>query len=142
MGSCTVAVQLDLRRDLPKVREQWRAVSEALGQCHYTAPCVVGAMVPKSKRGTLEEDRCFSLPIGILIANGRVVVPDDQRDDFTWLQNAFDKGDLDRFERTLAAVEQKYLAKQEVEALLPDTPSVWVRPDAYVGDRVRIVANA
>lgn len=108
-----MAIQLDLRRDLPKVRKQWRAVTKALSTnlCDYTAPCVVGAMVPKNRRQTLEY-ATGDTSIDRLIDKGVVAVPVGQRRDFKRLQKAFDGADLGHFERTLAAVEQKYLAAQ------------------------------
>lgn len=110
-------VKLDLARDLPKVRKQYSQVSDALSRCRcdYTAPCVVGAMVPAAKREILENldlGNGGDTSIGYLIQKGAVAVPAGQRRDFTSLQRAFDRGERDNFERVLKRVENKYLARE------------------------------
>lgn len=109
-----MAIELDLRRDLPKVREQFSEVLKAqrYGSCDYTAPCVVGAMIPPDKRAGIQDLRLSpdgNTAIGFLIGKKVIVVPEGQRRDFTRLQKAFDEADTDKFQRTLAAVEAKYL---------------------------------
>lgn len=111
-----MAVRLDLRRDLPKVRKQWDRVSKAQKTriCDYTAPCVVGAMVSPRKRAELENAWAVGMDgtgIDTLIQFGFVVAPGEQRRDIKALQEAFDSGDRARFTRKLRAVEKKYLER-------------------------------
>lgn len=103
-------VSLDLRRDLPKVRRQFKKLLTVLPQksCKYAAPCVIGAMVPPAKRRLLDEVGAAP-SIGSLINQRFVAVPLEQERDFTRLQDAFDPGDQEGFERELARVEAKYL---------------------------------
>lgn len=102
-------IELDLRRDLPLVRKQYGKVLAAFrtGSCNYTAPCVVGAMVPQRNRSRLQCEA--DSRIGVLIGKGLVCVPQGQRADFTRLQKAFDDGTQERFEAVLQRVEAKYL---------------------------------
>lgn len=107
---------IDLRRDLPKVRAQLPAVLKAQEafHCDYTAPCVIGAMVPPGKRKKLQGQE-NALPWGDTTASNLLKLrlldaPSDQRRNIVSLQNAFDSGDQKRFLAALDRAERKWLS--------------------------------
>ncbi len=107
-------LQLDLSRDLPKVREQFGAVIQAqqTGWCEYSGPCVIGAMVPPHMRSYLDNPiGTENATIGGLIRAKLVSVPSDQTQAFRRLQRSFDSGDQKRLERSLRHYERKYLGE-------------------------------
>jgi hypothetical protein len=123
-----MAVTLDLRRDLPKVSRQLEKVLDAQkGRvCEYTAPCVIGAMVPKGKRLALEYPADFdedATDIATLIRLGLVEVPAEQRREIIELQATFDKGTPDQLLRKLARLGRKYAA-QGIEAGTGETTKI------------------
>lgn len=96
-------IQLDLRRDLPKVREaftkgelQYQKGERPNGYtCSYQGPCGIGAMMTSAER--YDSDRAYDdglasdTTIGGLIKAGLVEVPEDQVDDFRNLQRKHDR---------------------------------------------------
>lgn len=105
MNDKSKPIEIDLRRDLPKVRENWDALMKALPQrrCMYRAPCVIGAMMPAATRSKVQGT------IGDLIDDGSVAVAFGQRRDMTILQKVFDNGNEQNFARSLRRIEAKYL---------------------------------
>lgn len=103
---------IDLTRDLPKVREQWDALMQALPakKCFYAAPCVIGAMVPVELRAKLDR-LADGDGVTEVLKQGWLAAPAKQRLDISRLQIAFDNGRLVEFESKLAEVEAKYLGK-------------------------------
>ena len=109
-------IELDLRRDLPKVRERWRKVVRQRGKCRYAAPCIVGAMVPPELRADLDmplDGKIGSPTVGSLITAGKITVPKDHAADLIELQIVYDNEDLESFKEELARVEAKYLGKSQ-----------------------------
>lgn len=107
-------VELDLRRDLPKVVEALPALIASMERgnqaCEYAAPCVIGAMVPQARRHDLDNAETGSddTYIGTLVRDGIVSVPTGQIADFVSLQRAFDSLDAARLRRVLSRVRAKY----------------------------------
>lgn len=115
----TKPVRIDLRKDLPKARKVLPALLARIEdqKCEYTAPCVVGAMIPPSRRAFLEVGVSTgsmrgSTNIGDLIDAGLAVVPVGQKRDLVSLQKAYDSGEEKTFLRTFARVEKKYAGEQ------------------------------
>lgn len=105
-------IHLDLTRDLPRALAMRDQLIKNLGDCRYSAPCVIGAMMTEEEREELPEDYDGAL-IWLLANNGYVGIPCDQRIDFRDLQYAFDKGDPDYFTSKLDSLASKYLEKAE-----------------------------
>lgn len=107
--------EIDLRRDLPKVREQLDDILPNMGKCRYASPCVIGLMLPEDVRVALDAsaDREGSPVISTLVDRGLVSMPEGQEIDATDLQSEFDCGDDEycrkRFLAKLAELEAKYL---------------------------------
>jgi hypothetical protein len=108
----TKPIEIDLRRDLPKVREQYAALTASLGRCSYTAPCAIGAMMSREQRTALDLEKLNNVSIATLIEDARVTVPEGQIDDLWALQSAFDGGNVSTFSSTIARLEAKYLTEQ------------------------------
>lgn len=101
-------IQLDLKTDLAKVAPE--TVGD-IGDCRYSAPCAIGAMMSPEQRATFKGDNDFTL-IGELLLMGTISVPDDQADDFRELQRQFDRsGDRPgRFWTVVNKLKEKYSA--------------------------------
>lgn len=105
-----MAIALDLKTGLPKVRRSFKKLSANVGKCSYQTPCAIGAMMtPAQRRGLLDVDKST---IGRLIMDRRVVLASGQACDFRDLQYAFDGGSEAEFTRTVERLERKYLGKQ------------------------------
>ena len=100
--------EIDLRRDLPKVREQLDAILPKMGECLYASPCAIGAMVPEEVREALDAGTPY---ISSLVSSGRVAMPAEQVDDAAALQDAFDSAPeySAGFIEVLSELEAKYL---------------------------------
>lgn len=68
-----------------------------LGDCTYSAPCIIGTLVPPAERKRLGAFR-----LGRLIAADSVSVSRDQLDEANRLQMAFDTGDTGALTHLLA----------------------------------------
>lgn len=103
-------IEIDLRRDLPKVRKQWAKLAALCPERprRYDAPCAIGSMMPKARRERIEGQ---AARVRALCDEGSIVIPPDQVADAVWLQDAFDCGSVEIFEERLARVEAKYLAR-------------------------------
>jgi phage shock protein A len=104
---------IDLRRDLPKVREQWEAIIAGRGKCQYASPCIVGAMIAEDARAVLDNadgDPDDSPNISRLAAMGAVTINQRELDELFGLQTAFDAVNvpLEQVEEKLSALEAKY----------------------------------
>jgi hypothetical protein len=105
----TKPIEIDLRRDLPKVREQLEAILPNIGACLYSAPCAIGAMLSERDRKRLAGREADETAIDF---HRTIHLPADQLRDAVKLQWAFDSGDVGRFRETLAALEAKYLTEK------------------------------
>lgn len=111
-------IQLDLRRDLPKVRERINYAD--MGACLYASPCAIGAMIDdEAARSRLDSPGLEDIggtDIGSLVEAGLVSIPEDQLSDAQRLQDLFDgfeaAGARARFNAKLARLEAKYLPEQ------------------------------
>jgi hypothetical protein len=108
----TKPIEIDLRRDLPKVREQLEDVLPSRGNCRYSAPCAVGAMLSPAAREALRADDKDGSDISVLLSDGTVRAPADQKLDIDALQEAFDNLTEEAFLAELARLEAKYLTEQ------------------------------
>lgn len=104
-------IDIDLTRDLPKVREHFDEVlaHQPSGRCKYAGPCVIGAMIPRNLRDGLDNANVDDTSVQTLVVEGFVTVQAGQLDDLVRLQQEFDSGDLEQFLGALRAVEAKYL---------------------------------
>lgn len=104
-------IEIDLRRDLPKVREKWRSLIRQRGKCLYAAPCIIGAMVPESLRAGLDQPITGTTcpNISHLIKARKVIVPEGQAADCADLQNVFDNSEPRVIRAELTRLEAKYL---------------------------------
>ena len=100
-------IELDLRRDLPKVRA---ALDDLMvtSECRYTAPCAIGVMMTPEQRATIPKGADGDY-IGSLIDQGEVAAPPEQIVDLGLLQDTFDCSRR-QFPIVLAELEAKYLA--------------------------------
>jgi hypothetical protein len=105
-----MTIQIDLRRDLPKVRARRATLLKVIGQCHYSAPCAIGVMVSPRKRRRM--DAMPWCAIVSLAIEGCIEMPPEQVDDAGSLQASFDSGLVERFDTELARLEAKYLTPE------------------------------
>lgn len=89
----TDTIQLDLN-DLTQAHlDEAKPICGEVG-CLYSAPCIIGTLVPKYRR--LELDSLMGASISTLEAEGRVEFPDaEQSRDAQAMQSAFDCGKWD-----------------------------------------------
>lgn len=103
-------IRLDLRTALPELIRACAAGEIALGQCRYSGPCAIGAMMTPNERAALQASGRDGQLLRQLAAEGLVSFPDpDQLTDAAMLQSAFDGGSRALFERELGRLQEKYL---------------------------------
>ena len=91
-------IHIDLRDLTP---EKLAECKPHLGECRYSAPCVIGTLIPKDKRRRIDAAPTVA-SIGGLLSRGVVTMPEDQQKDATRLQFAFDGRDWPTVERIAA----------------------------------------
>jgi len=111
MATADFTIELDLTRDLPKVRRSYGRLIKRMGECSYSSPCAVGAMMTPAQRKKLAQRHEDGTSIDALVDTGLVAIPPEQLDDLVELQDAFDRRDRDAFGAKLIECERKYLAK-------------------------------
>jgi hypothetical protein len=102
-------IELDLTRDLPKVRAAYKRLIKNIGMCAYTAPCAVGVMMTPAQRRSLQINGADGMSVDVLIDRKKLCVPAEQTKSMIVLQEAFDSGDIRRFNAVLDELERKYL---------------------------------
>ena len=90
-------IHIDLRN---LTREKLAECKPHLGKWRYSAPCVLGTLMPEDKRGRLDREPVTA--IVVLLGVGTVTMPEDQLDDACDLQCAFDLRDWHAVERIAA----------------------------------------
>lgn len=108
MGTAKPIAEIDLRRDLPKVREYMAA--GALGGFYYSSPCAIGAMLTDEERERLKAERLDGKRFHYLHQTSEISAPPEQAEDIQDLQTALDSGNSERFAAALERLEAKYLA--------------------------------
>jgi len=98
-------IALDMRTDLARVTYDVLA-QPGYGNCTYSSPCAVGAMMTPEQRQALIEINADTDRIAALIDSGRITVPEDQAADFVRLQLAFDRNR--GFDAQLTYLKGKY----------------------------------
>lgn len=102
-------IELDLRRDLPKIIRNQKTLISHLGLCRYSTPCAIGVMMSAAERRRLASKDTIS--IGQLIDDGIVCAPVEQHADLRCLQRTFDDGFAGKFNDLVARLASIYLAE-------------------------------
>lgn len=85
-------IKIDLR-DLTEAHLE--AAKPHVGSCRYSAPCIIGTLIPEGRRGEIDDsdDHIPSSRVHPLWEQGSISIPEDQEDDATAIQERFDEGD-------------------------------------------------
>ena len=103
-------ITIDLRTDLTD--EVVAAALPHIGACLYSAPCIIGAMIPEDMRASLDHPSDGNTAITCHTARGRVrFLSGQQTRKAKRLQQAFDCDGDEEFLRVLAKVRAE-LAQQ------------------------------
>lgn len=102
-------IKLDLRTALHDIPDD----IEPSDACLYTAPCIIGRMMTPEQRLAIADEDLDSSFVSTLIAAKVLIVPEEQIEDFSALQNANDRaarGDDygDALLEVVAQLKEKY----------------------------------
>ena len=95
----TNPIHIDLRDLTP---EKLAECKPHMGERWYSAPCVIGTLVPEDERGRMD---AAEGSIGVLLRWGTVTMPEDQQNDAFLLQYSFD----DRHWPTVERIAAKWM---------------------------------
>jgi hypothetical protein len=98
-------IHIDLRDLTP---EKLAECKPRLGVYRYSAPCIIGTLVPEDERGRMD---AVGGSIGGLLDDGVVTMPEDQEVDAIRLQRVFDSGLWHVVERIAAKWMGKAVSK-------------------------------
>lgn len=98
-------IHIDLRDLTPEKLAESRP---HMGSCRYSAPCILGTLMPEDERGRMD---AAGGSIGVLLRWGIVTMPEDQQEDARRLQYAFDDRDWPEVERIAATWMGKAVSK-------------------------------